>query len=234
MFCICICISISIGIYVYLSQEESEESEESETSASAYQNFIDIIWPTSTPASTLKPAYVPFNAGSQTHTDANDRGNGSSIFLEKHNVNCGSKALNQLQLAKPTENQIQWKYTCADGGKLGSRVVKSTPRNLLGNGNTIFLDRHDADCGTDNVMTQIQLVRPTENQIQWKYTCAPSTQSQKLNCRQVTTDTNDDGGGDSTFLDKHDIKCNSNEAISRLRLNRTNDKNYQFEYTCCS
>lgn len=69
------------------------------------------------------------------------------IYLDRHNVNCGNKGLNQLQLVRPTGEQIEWKYTCADGGKLGGNVDKSTPGNDWGGGNTIYLDRHDANCG---------------------------------------------------------------------------------------
>jgi hypothetical protein len=187
--------------------------------------------PSTAPSST--DPIVPFKAGSQTNTNLNDEVGGSIIFLDRHNVNCGAKPLNQLKLNR-SGNQIQWKYTCADGGKLGSASAKNTPGNDDGGGKAIFLDRHDADCGEENVMTQIQLHRPTDKQIQWKYACAPNTQSKKLTCRKLTTNPNEDGGGNVIFLDRHDMKCNENEAISRIKLKRPDDKNYQFEYTCCS
>jgi hypothetical protein len=194
-----------------------------------------------TPVQTPEPApatsvleYKPFIAGTQTATPANDWGNGNSIYLDRHNVNCDNKPINELHLFRPAADKIQWQYTCANGGNLGSSIAKSTPGSDWGGGNIDFLDRHDANCGDNNVMTQIHLSRPTPDQIQWQYSCAPNTQSKKLNCRQVTTGANDDGGGNSIYLDRHDIKCNSNEAISRIHLKRTDDHNYQFEYTCCS
>lgn len=83
-------------------------------------------------------------------------------------------------------------------------------------------------------MTQLQLVRPTGDQIQWKYTCAPNTQSKPLSCRQVTTGANEDGGGNTIYFNRHNIKCNANEAISRVHLTRPSGNQIQWEYTCCS
>jgi hypothetical protein len=220
-----ICISISISAGVYLSQKDDKTSADTTSADKTSASKVE-------PAPTT-PTYVPFNAGSQTGTGANDWGGGNSIYLDRHNVNCGNKGLNQLQFVRPAGDKIEWKYTCADGGKLGSNVSKSTPGSDWGGGNTIYLDRHDANCGENNVMTQLQLVRPTGDQIQWKYTCAPNTQSKALSCRDLKTPANEDGGGNSIYFDRHDIKCNADEAISRLHLTRPSGNQIQWEYKCC-
>lgn len=190
--------------------------------------------PEPAPAPAPAPSYSPFTAGSQTATAGNEWANGNIIYLERHNADCGSKPINQLRLNRPADNQIQWQYTCANGGELGTPVNKSTPANESGNGNTIYLERHDADCGTNNVLTKLRLNIPADNQMQWQYACAPNKQSKELTCRDVTTISNDNGGGNSIYLDRHNIKCEPNEALSRVRLNITDDKNYQFQYRCCS
>ena len=218
-----ICISISIGAGVYLSQKDSSASSASTSTTS--DSKVE-------PASTT-PAYVAFKAGAQTGTGAIDWGGGNSVYLDRHDVDCSNKGLNQLQLVRPTDDTIELKYTCADGGKLGSNVSQSTPANDDGGGNTEFLDRHDANCGDNNVITQIQLARPTVDQIQWKYTCAPNTQSEALTCRDLITPANDDGGGSTAYLDRHNIICDADEAVSRIRLNRPSDNQIQWQYTCC-
>jgi hypothetical protein len=222
---IMICISISIGTGVYLSQSSSASnvaSSASSVASSASSVSVD------TPA-----PYIPFSAGSQTATNGDDWGGGNTIYLDRHNVSCGNQPLNQLHLNRPAGDKIQWQYTCANGGKLGNPIAKTTPANDWGGGNTIYLDRHDADCGTGNVMTRLHLTRPAGDKIAWEYSCAPSTQSQPLTCRQVKTGANEDGGGNSIYFDRHDIKCNADEAISRLHLTRPSGNQIQWEYTCC-
>jgi len=221
-----ICIIISIVAVVSLSQSSSASTSSTSSTPSTASTPLT--------ASTPSVDYVQFNSGTQTGTGANDWGGGNSIYLDRHNINCGNKPLNQLQFVRPAGDKIEWKYTCADGGKLGSNVSKSTPGSDWGGGNTIYLDRHDANCGDNNVMTQLQLVRPTGDQIQWKYTCAPNTQSKALSCRDLKTPANEDGGGNTIYFDRHNIKCNANEAISRIHLTRPSGNQIQWEYTCCS
>ena len=43
---------------------------------------------------------------------------------------------------------------------------------------------------------------------------------------------NDDGGGNSVFLDRHNVKCGHDEAISSFHLKRGGNK-YQIVYKCC-
>ena len=43
---------------------------------------------------------------------------------------------------------------------------------------------------------------------------------------------NDDGGGNSVFLDRHNVKCGHGEAISSFHLKRGGNK-YQIVYKCC-
>lgn len=44
---------------------------------------------------------------------------------------------------------------------------------------------------------------------------------------------NDEGGGNTIYFDRHDIKCKPNEALSRLHLTRKGDGNFRYDYTCC-
>ena len=180
--------------------------------------------------------YVPFNTDLLIGTGAQNLKDGKSEVLHSHTLDCGNKPFNQLKLTKPNDSQIEWRYKCANGGNLGNSVAKATPLNDYGNGNSIYLDRHDADCGANSVMTKLRLnnssIGAANNQIQWQYSCATSTQP--LRCRNVTTTPNTDGGGNIISLEKHDIKCNADEAISKIQLVRPTDSQIQFKYTCCN
>ena len=81
------------------------------------------------------------------------------------------------------------------------------------------------------VLSQFRLVRPKENEIRYDYTCKKS--NKPLTCRDVTTPANDWGGGNSIFLDKHDVSCNENEVISKVQLNRPTDGEISYKYKCC-
>lgn len=181
--------------------------------------------------------YVPFVAGTQTATTFDTDGGGNAIYLDRHNINCNGKALNQLRLNRNPANlsQYQFQYTCADGGELGPSVKRTTPMNDYGGGNTIYLDRHDAKCDENEVMTSIQLKRSADGrQWQWEYGCAPSKQTQPLTCRKDETKMNYYGGGNAIYLDRHQVQCKPNESLKQLRLNRDGGANYQFQYECCS
>ena len=55
---------------------------------------------------------------------------------------------------------------------------------------------------------------------------------ENLQCRGASTPWNDDGGGHTKNLDRHDVGCNSNEILNRIRLVRSG-KQIRYDYTCC-
>ena len=105
-----------------------------------------------------------------------------------------------------------------------------TPANDWGNGNMIFLDRHTLDCDDDG-LNQFRLGRPTGNQIQYKYKCLDGINS----TANINKDTgsNDWGGGNTIFLDRHDVNCDKN-PIAKFRLARPADDKIRYDYTCNS
>ena len=53
-------------------------------------------------------------------------------------------------------------------------------------------------------------------------------------CRELTTQLNDDGSGNALYLDRHDVRCASNEIMKSFRLARGGgNKKYQYIFTCC-
>ena len=57
---------------------------------------------------------------------------------------------------------------------------------------------------------------------------------ENLQCRGTATPWNDEGRGNAVFLDRHDVRCNSNELINRFRLVRNGRGQYRYDYTCCA
>merc|ERR1711972_1315015 len=44
---------------------------------------------------------------------------------------------------------------------------------------------------------------------------------------------NDAGGGDSRYLDRHDLQCPSTAVMKQWQLITSSSQEGQFEYTCC-
>jgi len=57
---------------------------------------------------------------------------------------------------------------------------------------------------------------------------------ENLQCRGTSTPWNDEGKGNSVYLDRHDVRCNSNELINRFRLVRNGRGQYRYDYSCCA
>jgi hypothetical protein len=173
------------------------------------------------------PVVVPFSFGSNESTPFSN-----NIFLEDHNIDCKNKALNRIHLGRDSKGNYNFDYTCNSGGQIGTSIDKSTPLNDDGGGNTSYLERHDINCGTGSALTQMKLSRDGKGHIKYNYKCAPSTKP--LTCRQAFTGFNDTGGNNTYYLDRHDVKCNADEALSQLKY--TGDAatgKYEYQYTCC-
>lgn len=55
-------------------------------------------------------------------------------------------------------------------------------------------------------------------------------------CRDVSTAEQDIGGGNASFLDRHNVQCNDNEYLSRLQLKTTGvapNQKFKYDYRCC-
>jgi hypothetical protein len=97
-----------------------------------------------------------------------------SIYLDRHNVACRSgTAMSGWRLSRGgTRNKIQINYRCCRVNQgMGRCTTKSTPANAWGDGQTIYLDRHNAQCDGNQIMTTWQLRRPKGDQINIVYTC---------------------------------------------------------------
>jgi len=172
--------------------------------------------------------YDQFGIDSSESTPVNDYGGGSTIYLDRHVPNCGNRPLNRLQLSRPTENTMKFDYTCSRGGKMEAPVDLSTQPDDWGGGSTIYLDRHDIRCPENSALTKLHLARPSESTIKFEYGCAKN--STPLTCRPLTTEPRAVEDPQSLMTD---IKCNSDEVLSRIHLTRPTPQTVAWEYSCC-
>jgi len=64
--------------------------------------------------------------------------------------------------------------------------------------------------------------------------CMPaSTTPPTTICRSVSTPFQPEGGGNSIFLDRHNIVCGDDEMISQMRYIRSGRDTFRYDYKCC-
>lgn len=201
--------------------------------------FISISVSIAFSSQSSKAPSAPFVIGSipfvlsTKNTPANDWGGGNSMFLDRHDAVCDSNStLNEIHLSRPSDNQIQLNYACNTASDIGAAVANATPMNDEGGGNTVYFDRHDISCPDGQAIGRVHLNRNGQGQFQFQYDCRPVPNLG--NCVNKTTPASDSGGGNSIYLDRHDVKCDSNQVIKRLHLTRPTDNQIAYEYTCCS
>jgi hypothetical protein len=171
--------------------------------------------------------------------------NGSALLLETHNVDCGDNGIKRFKLSKKADGSYRYDYSCSAPFENGANMkaneikgteTKSTALNEDGSvfkmgGNTIFLDRHQVDCGEGGAISQFQLSRAgTPNKYQYNYKCVKM--GKPMTSRMITTTADDVGGGNATFLDRHDVVCADDEAMNYFALIRPSEKQIAYKYRC--
>jgi hypothetical protein len=163
-------------------------------------------------------------------------GNRKSHYLDGHTVDCENKPLNRFQFGTLPGDNAKYTYTCCDntgGSYQQTPIDKETQPNEDGGGNMDYLDKHNVDCGTDSVISKFALNRPSGNSIKYKYTCLKSVKP--LTCRDITTPLNLKGDNATIeYLDRHNLSCNTDEAIGRFQYIRgDNGTKIAYSYRCC-
>ena len=169
-------------------------------------------------------------------TGFNSNGEGKVYYLDRHDVNCNNDGLNRFKLTSSddADKNIRYDFGCQPGLGITTLTEKQTTADLDGDPpHTVYLDRHTVDCDNKPI-TQFKLNRNSDrDKIFYKYTCGNTTSNK---CRDVTTGYNDQGGGNVRYLDRHNVKCNVGEYLSKFRLDSDdNDQlgKYRYEYKCC-
>ena len=173
------------------------------------------------------------------NTQFNDEGGGNTIFLDRHNIDCGDNAVKSFQLTRKGDGNYRYDYSCSapfvDGNNISSNEIKgqtskSTGLNDIGGGNSIYLDRHQLDCGEDGAIAQFQLADNDSSKFQYNYKCIKI--GEPMTSRMVTTPANDYGGGSALFLDRHNVSCADDEVMNYFTLYRPSDTQIAYRYRC--
>jgi len=95
-----------------------------------------------------------------------------SFKLKKHNVRCKKgKVMKGWRLSRPTGRDISIKYKCCEvSPKLGKCRRTDTGWNDAGKGQTVYLDRHNVQCGDNEILTRWKFKKKGKKCIKGKNT----------------------------------------------------------------
>ncbi len=164
--------------------------------------------------------------------------------LNKLDVSCNNKGINNFQLTRSTTNtdQFAYSYKCSNGGNLNTSKIyqRSTQEDDAGDGNYVYFDRHDVRCPPQSVLSQFKTINPSGNRIKYDYKCIPS--NKPLICRTVNNSNIVNGvskssarmGDDTLALTGQNIACDSDEVLNQFQLNNVGgDSTISYKYQCC-
>jgi hypothetical protein len=115
------------------------------------------------------------------NTQFNDYHDGSTYYLDRHEIDCNGKPISSINLEK-IDNQIRYNYKCANVplNAIDTLIQNQTANNDPGNGQNIYLDRHNITCPDEQVLTNLKLNTVNNSgklEINYSYKCArPSIQ----------------------------------------------------------
>ena len=235
---------IIIVAYMMMSGKKDDDTTGSNTTGSTGSNTTGSTGSNTTGSSinnkfTLLPSKL---------TTKQTDGGGNTVYLDRHNVDCTNNALNKFKLQTIQEppsgglggyvpqNEIQYDYTCSSSPSLKDLRNENTPWNPESD-KSWYLNSHNVDCGKNKVINKFQLVRdgnPDTNSKKFRYSYNCSDAGAELTCRDVSTTQNNSGGGNVIYLDRHNVECREDEAISQFQLvalPQTGEIKYK--YKCC-
>ena len=171
-------------------------------------------------------------------------GGGNSDFWDKHHVDCGANnVMTQWQLKRNNDNndEIGFQYRCCDAAPDTECAPEAfTPDNNDGGNEVTHFDRHTIGekCKNGQALKSWRLQPRGGKDVRFSYQCCglnklSSYQLANPHCSDHETGESDSGGGNSYFMDRHNIKCEDGRMLKKWHL-KNNGKKMKIEYTCCS
>jgi len=172
----------------------------------------------------------------------------NSFFYADSAGRCWLKGLNKNN-ATPNYTSGGSLYEAAGTGLISYKdatprwnVIQNTATgfNDEGGGNTIFLDRHNVEC-EKNALKRFSLVRDGRGNYRYDYSCSAAfvngganvTDNAIESTTRKSTPSNDSGGGNNIYLDRHRVDCEGDGYISQFKLDHMGiPGKYQYNYTC--
>ena len=173
------------------------------------------------------------------HTDWHTFGGGNMVYFDRHTIDCGGngQVLKMFKLAR-SNDLIRFEYKCCHlRVTVCTNKVQMTDFSDDGDGNTVYLDRQQVDCGDDGYINGFRLERNgNHDHVRYVYQCCKLEPHYKAKCETYATNYSDDGGGKSDYLDRQTVSCNKpQEFLTLFKLERNSGDGglWRYKYRCC-
>ena len=105
------------------------------------------------------------------NTNFSDNGQGSTIYLDRHAIDCNDKPIKAFKLKNNKQgNKVRYEYRCGSQ-TLHDMTEFSTQWDTASDKNHL-LDRHNLECPTNQVLSSVKLSRDIDDgQMQYEYIC---------------------------------------------------------------
>ena len=159
----------------------------------------------------------------------NDDGGGKMYYLDRHKLDCGTRAIQSFRLYRPTSETIGYSYRCGRKS-MGNQTHEETRANKDGKGNVVYLDRHKVNC-KNYALQSFRLIRPTNRTVAYVYKCG----TKHLNrVTRHTTKGTYDGKGNVVYLDRQkSINCGG-RSLTAFQLFRPTKTTIAYKFSCGS
>lgn len=196
--------------------------------------FLEPQSPVQAPVLIAPPA-IPYTCR-ELKTKMNDDGGGNSVYLDRHDAKCGfGEAISSFRINRNGgHNKYQIVYKCCKTPVTYTPQKKETKNTDDGSGSMVFLDRQNIQCGK-NYLIQFKMSRKSGGgQYRFSYTCGGFKEGGEVDVKAQNTNFNDDGGGNTVYLDRHKVECPELYSLSQwtLKRNAPTFGKIRFEYTC--
>lgn len=167
-------------------------------------------------------------------TTPDDWGRNNIFYLDRQNVECNpTEALQGFKLYRPTSNQLAYNYACIQNSLVKSDTYYNdkTPLNIVGGNHSKsahYLDRHRLQCKDGYALQRFQLKRDGNN-IYYSYKCISVNCGEKKNFETPRTS---DGGYETIYLDRQDVRVRTNEVITGFKL-FSKEGHFYYEVNYC-
>ena len=171
------------------------------------------------------------------YTGWNSRGGGDSVYLDRHWVVCGGGYAMRYFRLQRSGNSIRYQFLCCtlQPYTVTAYPTKYTPFNADGNGDFVYLDRHQPYCWNygNSFIRYFRLGRNGGHN-QWRYQYGCSNVNKAISCYDRHTGFTYDGNGRVEYLDRNFVYCNSGYFIQSFRLQRNSGHNHiRYWARCC-
>ena len=168
------------------------------------------------------------------YTSWNNAGNGNTIYLDRHRLNCGGagKAMKMFKLERSWPNKIRYKYTCCQlsAGTCSTRK-ETNDYTSDGGGRVVYLDRQRVSCTSTGLVNEFWLSRNSDR-YRYEYYCCDTSIS--LSCYDSSTSYTAEGDRTNYYLDRQTVSCNSGYFLQSFRLRRNRGGTHmKYDIKCC-